>query len=245
MASFKPFKSSNLQLRAFYKNVFRYPTFDEFYYFAVQARNLKPEFAKQYDLGATYTKSLNTWLDHITITADAYYNNVTDKILTIPNQNPYISSISNLGKVDVKGLDVGIKTQTKPNNDWKALLTVNYSFQKAIDVSNPEASVYLQQIPYTPKHTLAVNTGIDYKQIGVYFNQILSSARYFSGENLPENLIPSYAVSDASAVYSFLVKNKPVTASMEVNNLFNTNYAIIRSFPLPGRSYRLTIQIKI
>jgi vitamin B12 transporter len=245
MATFKPFEKTNFQLRAFYKNAFRYPTFDEFYYFAIPVRNLKPEFAKQYDLGATYTKSLNSWLDYITITTDAYYNDVTDKILSIPNQNPYISSISNLGKVDVKGVDVSIKTQSKLDNNWRALLTANYSFQKAIDVSNPASSTYLEQIPYAPKHTLALNAGVDYKQLGIYYNQILSSSRYFSGENLPENLVSGYSVSDASAVYNFLIKAMPVIASIEVNNLFNTNYAVIRSFPLPGRSYRLTFQIKI
>ena len=245
MATFKPFDSSNFQLRAFYKNSFRYPTFDEFYYFAIQVRNLKPEFAKQYDLGATYTKSLESWLDYVSLTADAYYNNVTDKILSIPNQNPYISSISNLGKVDVKGIDVGIKTQSKLNNDWRALLTANYSFQKAIDVSDPTASVYLEQIPYSPKHTLSLNAGIDHKQLGIYYNQIISSSRYYNGENLPENLLPGYSVSDVSAVYNFLFKTKAVTASIEVNNLFNANYSVIRSFPLPGRSYRLTFQIKI
>ncbi|WPU91264.1 TonB-dependent receptor [Mucilaginibacter sabulilitoris] len=245
MATFKPFNNSNFQLRAFYKNSFRYPTFDEFYYFAIQVRDLKPEFAKQYDLGATFTKSLNSWLDYVTFTADAYYNNVTDKILSIPNQNPYISSISNLGKVDVKGIDVSIKTQSKLNNNWRALLTANYSFQKAIDVSDPASSVYLKQIPYSPKHTVAINAGIDHRQFGIYYNQVLSSSRYYSGENLPENLLSGYSVSDASAVYNFLLKTKQVTAAVEVNNLFNANYAVIRSFPLPGRSYRFTIQIKI
>lgn len=245
MATFKPFNNSSFQLRAFYKNSFRYPTFDEFYYFAIQVRDLKPEFAKQYDLGATYTKSLNSWLDYITFTVDAYYNNVTNKILSIPNQNPYISSISNLGKVDVKGIDVSIKTQSKLSNNWRALLTANYSFQNAIDVSDAASSVYLEQIPYSPKHTVAINAGIDHRRFGIYYNQILSSSRYYSGENLPENLLSGYSVSDASAVYNFLLKSKPVTASVEVNNLFNANYAVIRSFPLPGRSYRLSIQIKI
>lgn len=245
MASFKPFEKSGFQLRAFYKSAFRYPTFDEFYYFATPVRNLRPEFAKQFDLGATYSKSLNSWLDYVTFTADAYYNNITDKILSIPNQNPYISSITNLGKVDVKGIDISVKTQSKLNNGWRALFTANYSFQKAIDVTDPSASVYLEQIPYTPKHTVAFNAGIDYKKLGLYYNQVISSSRYYSGENLPENLVPSYAVSDLSAVYNFTIHNNTLTTSLEVNNLFNTNYAVIRSFPLPGRSYRLTVQIKI
>jgi vitamin B12 transporter len=46
-------------------------------------------------------------------------------------------------------------------------------------------------------------------------------------------------------VYNLITGKLPVTASVEVNNLFNKNYSIIRSFSMPGRSYRLSIQITI
>nr|WP_067059789.1 TonB-dependent receptor [Mucilaginibacter sp. L294] len=245
MASVQPFANPDLKLRAFYKNVFRAPTLDELYYFASAERTIKPEFVYQYDIGATYSKNLNGVLQYITITTDAYYNNVHNKILAIPNRNPAVFSFSNLGKVDIKGIDAGFKTQTIQQNGWSMLLSTNYTYQQALDVSNPENSTYKQQIPYTPKHTLALNAGINYKQAGVYFNHILSSGRYYAGNNLPEYFVPGYAVSDASAVYNFIKGKTPVQASLEVNNLSNKNYSIIRSYPMPGRSYRLSLQITI
>jgi len=245
MASVQPLASPNLKLRAFYKNIFRAPTLDELYYFAFAERVIKPEFVYQYDIGATYTKNLNGVLQYISITTDAYYNNVRNKILAIPSRNPAVFSFSNLGRVDIKGIDVGFKTQTKQQNGWSAALSANYTFQQALDVSDPESSTYKQQIPYTPKHTLALNAGVNYKQAGVYFNHILSSDRYYAGNNLPEYLVPGYAISDASAVYNIINRKIPVQASFEVNNLFNKNYSIIRSYPMPGRSYRLSLQITI
>jgi vitamin B12 transporter len=245
MASVQPFANSDLKFRAFYKNVYRAPTLDELYYFAFAERIIKPEFVYQYDAGATYSKNLDGVLQYITITADAYYNNVRNKILAIPNRNPAVFSFSNLGKVDIKGIDIGFKTQTKQQNGWSAQLSANYTYQQALDVSDPESSTYKQQIPYTPKHTLALNAGVNYRQAGVYFNHVLSSGRYYTGNNLPEYLVPGYAVSDASAVYNFINGKTPVQASFEVNNLFNKNYSIIRSYPMPGRSYRLSIQITI
>ncbi|MCO5935030.1 TonB-dependent receptor [Mucilaginibacter sp. RB4R14] len=245
MATVQPFSIPNLKIRAFYKNVFRAPTLDELYYYAFVERVIKPEFVYQYDLGATYSKNVDGIFEYIAITADAYYNYVKNKILAVPNSNPAIFSFSNLGKVDIKGIDLGFKTQTKQHNGWSASLNTNYTYQQAIDVSDPTSSKYLEQIPYTPKHTLAINAGVNYKDAGVYFNHIMSSGRYYTGNNLPEYLVPGYSVTDASAIYKFISGKMPLQTSFEVNNLFNTNYAIIRSFPMPGRSYRLSIQITI
>jgi vitamin B12 transporter len=245
MATVQPFNNSNLKIRAFYKNVFRAPTLDELYYFAFVQRVIKPEFVYQYDLGATYSKNLDGVLEYVTLTADAYYNNVRNKILAVPSQNPAVFSFSNLGKVDIKGIDVGFKTQTKQYDGWSASLNTNYTYQEAIDLTNPASSIYMEQIPYTPKHTLALNAGVNYKDLGVYFNHILSSKRYYTGNNLPEYLVPGYSVSDASVVYRFLSNKMPLQASLEINNLSNKNYSIIRSYPMPVRSYRLSIQITI
>ncbi|MDB5007483.1 MAG: hypothetical protein JWP45_1876 [Mucilaginibacter sp.] len=246
MATYQPFSSSDFQLRAFYKDIFRNPTFDEQYYFADNGfRGIKPEFAEQYDLGATYRKSLNSFFDYITIAVDGYYNYVKDKIVALPNKNPAISTIINLGKVDIKGVDAVLKTQTKLSDGWKGSLSLNYTYQNAIDVTDPNSSYYRQQIPYTPKSTLAINTGIDYKQIGIYYNQVLSSSRYYLSENLPENLVAGYSVSDLSFICKFLVGSKPAAFTAHLDNLFNENYVIVRSFPMPGRSFLLSFQIKI
>jgi len=245
VATVQPFSEPNFKLRAFYKNAFRAPTLDELYYYAAVERIIKPEFVYQYDLGATYSKNLNGFLEYVVLTADAYYNNVHNKILAVPSRNPAVFSFSNLGKVDIRGLDVGFRSQTRLYNGWQASLNVNYTYQYAVDVSDPTAATYKQQIPYTPKNTLAFNAGANYKDLGIYFNQVVSAGRYYTGTKQPEYLVPGYALSDASAVYKFISGKTPVTTSLEVNNLFNKNYSIIRSYPMPGRSYRLSFQITI
>src|SRR5690606_23958569 len=72
--SFKPFQDINLRIRSFYKNSFRIPTFNDLYYPLVGQRNLKPESANQFNVGATYsTPSTNKSL-FTTLTLDAYHN---------------------------------------------------------------------------------------------------------------------------------------------------------------------------
>jgi hypothetical protein len=245
IATYKPFASQNLLLRAYYKSTFRNTTFAEQYYYAIVPRSLKPEYTDQYNIGAAYTKSFAGIFDYITVSADAYYNHVKDKITYIPTRSPETPSVVNLGKVDIKGLDVIFKSGFKPFYNWKGLLSVSYTYQQALDVTNPTDLYYLEQIPYTPKHTLALNAGFTHKQFGIFYNEIFSSSRYQNSNNVPEYYLPKYSVSDASFVYSFLAGLKPVSASFDVNNLFNKNYAVINNYPMPGRSYRLTFQITI
>jgi vitamin B12 transporter len=240
MATLQPFKNPNFNIRAFYKRIFRNPTFDDLYYGGIGNPNLKPEYTNQYDAGITYTKALNGFFDYITLTADAYYNDVTNKIVFIP-KDAYNGSIQNFGKVNMKGLDAGIKTQATIAANYKASLFINYSYLQALNVTDPTSSVYLNQLPYTPQNTLSVNAGIDNGTFGMYYNQVYASERYYTNNNLPADRIPGYSVSDASITYH----KRILQTSIEVNNLFNKSYFFVQSYPMPGRSVRLSVQITI
>jgi len=244
MASIQPFNTPNFQLRAFYKSIFRNLTFNDLYYEPVVNPNLKPEFVKEFDLGATYTRGLNGFFNYITFTVDAYYNDVTNKIIFTPH-DAFNSSVTNDGKVDIKGVDAGIKTQVNLSADWKGSLSANYTFQNAINVTDPTDSYYLKQITYTPKNTLALNAGVNHGHLGIYYNQVFSSQRFYTNDASTDYSMPGYSISDASIVYSFLTGHLPVRASFEVNNVFNKSYYVIQSYPMPGRSYRISFQITI
>ncbi len=245
MLTIEPFTNPDFQLRAFYKDIYRIPTFNDLYYTNVGIRTLKPEFAEQYNIGFTFSKAFTQILDYATITTDIYYNNVKDKIIAIPSKDINTWSMFNLGKVDIRGLDLSLKTQTPLGENWKVILSGNYTYQEALDVTDSKSSVYLNQIPYTPKHTLAINAGINDERVSLYYNQIYCSSRYYTSQNLPEYFVPGFSISDASLTYKFSLNKFLATASAEVNNLFNKSYAIIRSFPMPGRSVRFTFQITI
>ncbi|MBG6235732.1 outer membrane receptor for ferrienterochelin and colicin [Pedobacter sp. CAN_A7] len=244
-ASYEPFEETGLQLRAFYKDIFRNPTFNDLYYTRAGKRDLKPEYTKQYNLGITYSKNYTSPIQFLTLTADAYYNEVNDKIIAIPNKDLFTWTMMNLGNVDIRGLDLSMKTAVSLSNEFTLNLAGNYTYQKAIDVTDPGSTYYLHNIPYTPEHTLAMNLGLSKGPLSLYYNHIYSSSRYYLSENLPAHYVSGFSVSDASLSYQMTAAKLPIHLSLEVNNLFNHNYAFIRSFPMPGRSFRLSFQITI
>ncbi|RCH55922.1 hypothetical protein DJ568_03995 [Mucilaginibacter hurinus] len=241
----QPFKAVHLYIRAYYKNIFRPPTLAEQYYFAIAPRPLRPEYVKQYNLGVVYGKNFNGILKYMSLSADAYYNKVKDKLIFLPTRSPETPSVVNLGLVNIRGLDVNIKSKIEPAHDCTVLVSASYTHQRAVNVTNPTDSYYGNQIQYTPLNSAAVNTGLQYKKFGVNYNYTLSSHRYDGFNNNAQSFLPAYAVSDVSFTYNPHLQRKPILAAVELNNIFNKNYSVIQSYPMAGRSVRLTFQITI
>ncbi|MFN0083475.1 MAG: TonB-dependent receptor plug domain-containing protein [Ferruginibacter sp.] len=244
--SFQPFKKLPLRGRLFYKHVFRVPTFNELYYTNFGNTNLRPEYADQYNAGLTYEKNDIHFIDKLSVTSDAYYNQIKDKILAVPRANLFQWSAQNIGKTAIKGLDVAIHLQLK---EWRKLVVrtdIAYTFQQAQDVTNRTSALYKSQIPYTPKHSGSSTLGIQYKNASLNYNVLFSSYRYRPGDPIFENLLQPWSSSDLSFSYSFRENySANYKIIFEMNNIFNEQYEIIRYYPMPLNNYRLTIQFSL
>lgn len=234
--------SSYLLFRGFYKDIFRYPTFNDLYYTNFGNRKLNPEKARQYNAGFVYSKFTTSRVNWFSFSTDFYFNQINDKIIALPNKDLFIWSMYNIGKVNIYGSDFTSKFNYQFNPKSNLQANINYTYQLALDKTDPTSSVYNNQIPYTPPHTITFNTGYQTEKWGVFYNHIFSSGRYYLGENKPAYFVNGFSVSDLSGSYDTKAYSKPLTLSLAINNLFNNNYAIIRSFPMPGTSVRITIK---
>jgi vitamin B12 transporter len=240
--SFKPFKKEDFRIRLFYKNIFRLPSFNDLYYSQVGNPNLKPEKTNQFNVGLTYSKSIGNWLPLVTFTADAYHNDVMDKIVAYPNT--FFWTILNYGKVSIDGIDLTAETTFQP---WKKLGIVvgtNYTYQRALNVTDPTKSDYKNQIPYTPRVSGSGKIGVETPWINLSYSLLWSGHRYAVNQNYAENRLQGYTDHSISASRNFETKKQIIRAGVEVLNLLNSNYEIVRWFPMPGRSFRATVSVK-
>lgn len=238
--------SDLLNVRAFYKNIFRVPTFSELYYNPITNTNLKPEFAHQYDIGAVYRKNLQGSFEYVTISADVYYNRVKDKIIYTPNI--FAGSVMNIAEAEGVGVDLGMRTEKRFDNMFKGLLAINYSYQQAMNISDPNEATYKNQLPYIPQHLVNANLGFTRKEWGVYYNHMFSSLRFYNNNNntvYADDFLPAYGLADLSVIYRGKYKLLPVMLSAEINNVYNQSYVVVRNYPMPGRSVRISLQITI
>ena len=57
IVGYKPFCNHDFNLRAFYKRIFRLPTFNDLYYAQIGFSQLNPEFTDQFNIGGSYQKT--------------------------------------------------------------------------------------------------------------------------------------------------------------------------------------------
>ena len=103
---------------------------------------------------SAYTKTWENYLFYrFKIQADGYYNKVKDKIIAYPKGQQFRWTMLNLGKVEIKGIDVSTETTVNPVKDLFVTLRVQYTYQKAQDFTDPSDTYYGDQIPYIPWHS--------------------------------------------------------------------------------------------
>lgn len=248
-ASFKPLANEELRIRFFYKNIFRLPSFNDLYYGQTGNIDLKPESASQYNVGITYSRAMGPFLPYLSATIDAYYNKVDDKIIAIPTKNLFIWSMVNLGQVEIKGVDATASLSLQPWRKLRVNLSGNYTYQRALDVtdSNPnsiEGKTYKHQIAYTPRVSASGQAGIETPWINLSYSFLFSGKRYILGQNISENRLDSYSDHSLSAGRDFKIRHIVASLNLEVQNLMNRNYEIVKNFPMPGRSVRVTVGVK-
>jgi vitamin B12 transporter len=240
--SVKPFSNSNLYVRSFYKNIFRAATFNDLYYTNIGNTNLLPEYAEQFNVGVIYFNNNKRVIKNLTLTVDAYINNVKDKILAVPRQNLFQWSMQNIGAVKIKGIDVSVNAGLVEAEHLKIHTRLSYTFQEALDISDKQSTQYKTQLPYTPKHNANFMLSVQYKKTILVYNNLMSSYKYKQGDATPENIVNGFASSDVSLAFLF---NNNYKIMGEANNIFNAQYEVIRFYPMPRFNYRISFQISL
>ncbi len=237
--SYQPLEATNLRVRASYKDIFRVPTFNDLYYSRIGNRNLKPEKTSQYNLGLTWTGSFSGRVSNLMASVDGYYNRVHDKIVAIPTL--FIWKMMNMGEVEAKGVDVKLSTEIDLGKACHLNISGSYSYQRTIDVTDKEAKNYKDQLPYVPEHSGSAIVTFENPWVNIGYNLIASGERYSNLQNIAANHIDAYLDQSITLNKAFEVCKTKLRVQADIQNLSNKTYEIIKWYPMPGRSYRLSV----
>lgn len=251
LLSYKPWTDKGWQFRAFYKKIFRLPTFNDLYYVQIGNRSLRPEYTTQYDAGFSYEwQSDHSWFRGISLTADGYYNTVTDKIIATPTSNQLVWTMLNLGYVKIHGLDVAVSPSFRFGKVDLAG-RFSYTWQIARDYTDTkqdnlgDIDTYGDQIPYVPEHSATAVLSCSCQGWSFHYSFIYTGQRYMLGGNIPVNYIAPWYTHDVSASKSFQLRDVQMNVTAEVNNLFNQQYEVVKWYPMPGTNFKITLSVTI
>ena len=96
---------------------------------------------------------------------------------------------------------------------------------------------------YTPRVSGSGQAAFETPWLNASFSALYAGKRYCLGQNISENRLPSYTDYSVSVYRDIQVGKCRLTANVEVLNLLNKNYEIVRNFPMPGRSFRGTLKV--
>lgn len=243
---YKPFAEVGFSLRAFYKKSFRMPTFNDLYYAEMGNSKLNPEYTTQYDIGfAYYSKRMKGLLYEWAVQVDGYRNFVSDKIVAYPKGAQFRWTMLNLGKVHINGFDAKMSATFRPVRKLYFTTRLQYTYQQAIDVTNPADTYYRDQIPYIPWQSGSAVVQMDYGTWGLNYSFIYTGERYNQQENIIYNHTQPWYTHDLSVQKSFCWRNYQAKVALEVNNLLSQDYDVILNYPMPKRNYRVTLTFEL
>lgn len=235
--------TKTLHLRFFYKNIFRMPTFNDLYYREVGNVNLNPEKTHQWNLGLVL-REVHLASGRITVstTADGYFNIVKDKIVAFPSHNLFSWTMLNYGKVYVAGAELNTYWQYRITNRYILRLNGNVTYQKAVDRTDPKSKTFNHQIPYTPLWSGSASLSLQTPWITVTYAVIGCDKRYALPQNIPANEVSGYVDQSITLNHDLNFRNaSTLSLKLELLNIANQNYEIIRNYPMQGFGLRFKV----
>jgi len=133
-------------------------------------------------------------------------------------------------------------------HDVRVDLQANYTYQRATDVTSPEAKNYRDQIPYTPLHSGSGSAALRTPWIDAAYTVVAVGDRYYMSQNLPENRVNGYAEHTIALSRTFHIHHPDgcrIRVQAECVNWMDAQYDIIKYYPMPGRSLRATVAVTL
>lgn len=224
-------------------NKYRRPTFNEKYWPGAGNPNLLPEKGIGSDFGLNWLH--NTSIGTIKLSTTAFYNEINNYIQWIPSQgNSAVWVPSSYKSVVSKGLESSLCMN-------KTIHTIHATFQIAHvytisesdnitldDYSNAEN----KQLPYIPKNR--INSSLNFVSGKFYlgFNSQYSGSYYITEDNLGSTM-DSYHIINSYLGANIPLSNFSLDIKLRADNLLDKSYEVIRSYPMPGRAFHLSVGI--
>lgn len=227
-----------LSVRGWYKKIFRVPTLNDLYYTQAGNRNLKPEYTRQWNIGAEYAFDHGPW--SVSAQADAYINHIDNRIVCLPLKGTYTWSMLNYGKTFCRGVNASAMGQYS-RSEWSASLLTSVTIQHDVNRTNPDdEDTYEQPICYSPKFSMGITAFFRWKMLSLTISDLYVSKRMWSYAD-PDDILRPYNNVDLKLTGQW----RWLRASLEINDLFDVQYEHIPRYPMPGRSFKFTLTYTI
>lgn len=229
--------TSALHFKASAGRVFRAPTLNDRFWQGAGNPDLKPEDGWQTDFGMLWQNAA------FQLEVSGFATRLENQIVWQPQpQNPNIWSPFNVQKTQTHGAEASVKyTQTSAIGKFSQGISAQYL--EAQEVSDASQKSHQKQLAYIPKTQLKAfgtwqkgnfTTSVSLRHIG---------KRFITNDE--SQSLPSFFVGDAAFKLEKKVKRIETAVFLNMENIFNAQYAVIQNYPMPPRHLKAGISVRI
>lgn len=240
--SYRLLRDEELYVRLSYKNIFRVPTFNESYYKHYGSTDLIPETTDQLNLGLTWRHGYGHG-SYFRLSADGYINKVKDKIVAVP-YNMFVWTNINVGKVRGHGVELEGTWSHRFTDRYALMLTANYTWQRSENRTNPESEYYGYQLAYTPVHQGSAAASFENPWVNISVHGYAVSKRYANNNHYEGTDIDGFAEIGVTAYRDIRIGTGTFEIRADAKNILDRQYEIVAKYPMPGRSYQISVNYK-
>lgn len=234
-------KSKWLTLKSNVSNKFRRPTFNDKYWTPGGNLDILPETGWSADFTAENVVKKNKLGEKICWSEiSVYTSKINNWIQWIPQPDGNWSPV-NYKSVWSRGVESAVHAKIHFNK-FSANFNANYSYT-ATTTYNTEMSTN-NQLAYLPKHNATVWLNLCYRSFNVSYSYTYIGTRN-SLESGDGTQLPSFSLSNVQISQNFTFRKFNLTLNVKINNLFDQQYLMSATYPMPGRTIFFSTAITI
>jgi vitamin B12 transporter len=122
---------------------------------------------------------------------------------------------------------------------------LNYGYNRSIIIKTYDSNPFYEgnQLMYVPLHTAGGGITADFEGFEIGTSEVFTGCRE-TVETADRALqLPAYCLVDVFAGFHKEFMNMKLGMLFRISNLFNRQYEVIRSYPMPGRTFQLIITL--
>jgi len=227
------FPGANLALKGSVGKSYRAPTLNDLFWpedaFAKGNPNLKPERSFGFEFGFNYA------LSRFRGSVAYFQSNVEDRIQWSPKQGGKWTP-DNLTEANIRGIEAEADSRMLKFKDFALNLSTSFTFLRAQDKRE-------RQLLYQPTFSANYGFRIAYKSLWTQLEGLYNSRRYYTRENT-KWLEPFLAHNIRWGYEKSILSETKLSVILELRNAFDVSYQLMADYPLPGREWRLKIDLE-
>lgn len=231
----------SIQLKSAFARSFKVPTLNDRFWVPGGNPNLESEKSWSGEIGLKHVFVKNNFNFEQQITH--FRMSVDNWIIWLPNGSFW--SPQNIRKVNNSGLEYFLDV-TQQLGEWRLGLSGNYAWNRAINQTNISENDRSKgkQLPYTPEHKFQSMVSIEKGGFSSFLNTQRVGERFVATDNTSK--LKPYQLWDLGVNYRWSLGGKfSGILGAQINNLFNTEYQVLRLRAMPGRNYQFNLNITL